>query len=512
MIGSQVSWKWIGVIALVRLILHVVVADQYGFHRDEYLYLAQTEHLAWGFMEVPPALAFLGAGIRFFGDGIIWIKFIPALFGCAMIFMIAKMVADLGGKHWAQITAVLAFAVVPAFLRTHHLFQPVFLNQFMWTLLTFLVVRLLVTENKYYWYGIGATIGVGMLTKYTMAFPVAGLLSGVLLTPQRYWLSRKEPYLAALLALFILLPNIYWQYSHNWPIINHMNELRETQLVNVRPTFFLTMQFLMLFAASLLWSPGLISFFTKAQSKFRMIGWMYICMILLLLVLSGKPYYSLGMYPVLIAAGAVWWERILPSRNRIRVALPVVIVAISLPLVPYGLPVFSVEKMESYCRWMSDHAGLSAPLIWEDGVARHLPQDYADMFGWEEGVANLARQYHKLPPVLQSNCNLWGGSYGHAGALLYYADKYDLPRDITSFNGSFALWAKDEADFTCQLNLDDNLNLTSEYFGNVELVDSNSTSYARDPGYVIFRSEPLVDIPETWKSLVAGQKDQWRRK
>jgi hypothetical protein len=160
---------------------------------------------------------------------------------------------------------------------------------------------------------------------------------------------------------------------------------------------------------------------------------------------------------------------------------------------------------------MSQNLGLSAPLIWEDGVQRSIPQDYADMFGWEQSVANMAAFYHSLPEDVRSDCSFWGGSYGHAGAILYYAEKYNIPDDATSFNGSFTLWAKDEADFSCQLSIDDNLNLNSSYFKNSALVDSNSNHFARDPGYVIFRSDPLVDVPTTWKQLVSDQKSRWRR-
>ena len=83
--------------------------------------------------------------------------------------------------------------------------------------------------------------------------------------------------------------------------------------------------------------------------------------------------------------------------------------------------------------------GLDFGLRWEDGVVRDLRQDYADMHGWEEMVSNVAEYYHNLPEEQRQQCNLWGGSYGHAGALLYYADKYNLPKDVTSFNGSFTL-------------------------------------------------------------------------
>ena len=505
-------WWWLIVLVAVKLAVQLVAANQYGFHRDEFLYLAQAEHLAWGYMEVPPMIAFLGALIRAFGDGIYWIKLFPALFGGASMVILALMVRDLGGRRPAQVLALIAFLVVPAYLRTHHLFQPVFLNQFMWLVLTFLVLRLVRSGESKYWYWIGVCIGVGMLTKYSMAFPTLGLIAGVLLTDQRKWLTRKEPYVAALIALIIFAPNLWWQFDHNFPVVNHMRVLRETQLVNVSPLGFLTDQLLMLYAGSLLWVPGLFYLFRRKMKTFRILGWMFVLVLGVLLLTSGKSYYTLGIYPVLISAGAVWWEQLYLDRSWLQSALPAFLVFISLGVIPYGVPVLPVESMKKYGMWMAEHAGLTSMLVWEDGIQRELPQDYADMYGWEEMVQNVSRFYHSLPEQERQKCNIWGGSYGHAGAMLLFGEKYDLPKDITSFNGSFLLWAKPEADFDRQIHVDDRLSLESRYFDQVVLVDSTRSPYARDPGYIVYRTKPLVDIPTTYRQLVSENQSTWSRK
>jgi len=506
------NWWWLIGLIVIKLALQIIAAGQYGFHRDEYLYLAEAEHLSWGYMEVPPMIAFLGAFIRFFGDGIYWIKLFPALFGASILILIAMMVRDMGGKRWAQGVACIAFIIVPAFLRTHHLFQPVFLNQFMWVLLSYFIIRLIKTENAKYWYIIGIVLGIGMLTKYSIVFPIIGFAGGLLLTKERKWLGQKEPYIAALIALLIFMPNLLWQYNHNFPIVTHMEDLRATQLVHVEPLSFITGQFLMLFAASLLWLPGLIALFGKRMKNFRLIAWVYLILLGVLLITSGKGYYTLGIYPVLIAAGAVWWEGIIVRKQWLRIGLPAVIVISSLGTIPYGIPVLPVDKMVSYCKWMSDNMGLSSMLVWEDGIMRSLPQDYADMYGWEEMVSNVSKFYHSLTPEEQAKCNLWGGGYGHAGAMLFYADKYDLPKDVTSFNASFVFWAKDEAVFDRQIMVDDRYYLDSSYFGNVELIDSTHNIYARDPGYIYYRTEPLVDIPSAYRDLVKENQARWSRK
>lgn len=47
-----------------------------------------------------------------------------------------------------------------------------------------------------------------------------------------------------ILGLALILPNLYWQYSNHFPIVHHMKELAETQLVNVDRADFLKEQIL----------------------------------------------------------------------------------------------------------------------------------------------------------------------------------------------------------------------------------------------------------------------------
>ena len=508
------EWWWLIVLCAIKLIVQLAVADNYGFHRDEYLYLAQGRHLAWGYMENPPLLGLVSWFILLFGKGILWIKFFPALVGAISMILIAIMTRDLGGKRWAQFLACFAFLLVPAYLRTHHMLQPVFLNQFMWLLLTFSVIKLVKSDGDRWWYVIGVIIGVGLLTKYSLVFPVIGLAVGLVLTPERKWLGKKEPYLAALIALLIFLPNLLWQYNHNWPVLNHMDELRRTQLVNVEPVSFIVFQFMMPWMASLLWVPGLFGLLAGKLKRFQIIAFMYLVVIIILLVSSGKPYYSLGIYPALIAAGAVWWEQTISGRTAWKYALPAIIGFFSIGIIPYGIPILPVDKMMSYGLWMKDNFGLEGPLMWEDGESRALPQDYADMYGWEEAVANAADVYHKLTPEQQAQCNFWGGSYGHAGSIMHFAEKYGLPGDleVLSFNGSFALWAPDEIDFEHQISIDDRFNDESTVFRTVEFIDSTSNPYARDPGYIFWKTGFKVDRDSTWSAIIEEYKYRWSRK
>ena len=89
-------------LALIKFILPFVLqSSYYEPHRDEFLYLAEGQHMAWGFMEVPPLLSVFAWLIHICGDGMFWIKFWPSLFGAFNFIIIAKIITSLGGRIFA---------------------------------------------------------------------------------------------------------------------------------------------------------------------------------------------------------------------------------------------------------------------------------------------------------------------------------------------------------------------------------------------------------------------------
>lgn len=108
----------------------------YQPHRDEFLYLAEAHHMAWGYMEIPPLLSVFAWISNFFGSGIFWIKFWPSLFGAFTFLIAGKIIISLGGKTLALILGFLPF-IFGAYLRVHFLFQPNFLEIFFWTLIAY---------------------------------------------------------------------------------------------------------------------------------------------------------------------------------------------------------------------------------------------------------------------------------------------------------------------------------------------------------------------------------------
>ena len=89
-------------LTLLKIVIPYFLQNSfYEPHRDEFLYLAEGHHLAWGFMEVPPMLSVFAWLTHVFGDGIFWIKLWPSLFGAATFIIAGEIVISLGGKPFA---------------------------------------------------------------------------------------------------------------------------------------------------------------------------------------------------------------------------------------------------------------------------------------------------------------------------------------------------------------------------------------------------------------------------
>jgi hypothetical protein len=428
------------VAGLAGLILaaHVAVnlASPYGFHRDEFLYLAMGQHLRVWSMDFPPLIAMLARGVRAaFGDSLTAIRLVPALAASALVLMAGLIARELGGGRAAQGLAALGVVTCPLFLRAGSLFQPVVLDQLTWTLALYALARLgraRGTDDELRWWLIlGLAGGVGLLAKFSMLVLGAGVLVALVLTPLRSAFRTPKPWLALAVALIVGAPSVVGQIRLNWPVLGQMQDLRTVQLERVTPLDFL--------AGQLLWGPvvllaigGVVWLLTAPASRpWRAMGWACVAAFLLLLVLHGKSYYAGPIYPALIAAGCVALERVrAPAATPLRVVTAVVLVAAGAVAVPIGFPVLSPPAMIRYART------LGVTNTTNTGEALALPQDYADMLGWERLVQATADVYRGLPPADRARAVLLAGNYGEAGALDLFGPKLGLP-PVRSTAGSY---------------------------------------------------------------------------
>jgi hypothetical protein len=83
----------------MKFLLHLLTAGNYGLFVDELYFLAAGQHLAWGYVDMPPLTAFLTwLGRLIFADSVAGIHVIPALLGARLVLVNGWLVAGLGGK------------------------------------------------------------------------------------------------------------------------------------------------------------------------------------------------------------------------------------------------------------------------------------------------------------------------------------------------------------------------------------------------------------------------------
>lgn len=433
----KTPWFLIIVLSVFKLSIHLLTNSNYEIHRDGLLYYSLGQHLDWGYMSVPPFIAVISRiATDIFGANTFAMRLFPALIGAASVMIIAHIVMELKGNRMAILLACMAFILSPAFLRSNTLLQPVSFNQFFWLFSGYLIIRMINRESPGLWIWVFVVWGVAFLNKYSISVFMIAILSGMLISRHRKILFSRYFLFGAVISLIIIAPNILWQYRHGWPLIFHMAELQKYQLVNVSLAGFLIDQLMMNLSAIIVWVAGLIALlFFLHEKKYRFIGISFLLMLLVLIILRGKSYYSLGFYSILMAFGGYALEKY--GKTWFQWVTVAFMVFISIPLAPFSLPLLSLERMAEY----SKHSA-SFTNRWEDGELYNLPQDYADMTGWKELVDIVGKFYQELPEQEKKHCLLYAENYGQAGALLYYGEKYNLP-DPVSFNDNFLFRAPD---------------------------------------------------------------------
>src|SRR5579883_697595 len=410
-------------IAAATILLHALTNSRYGFHRDELATVDDAHYLAWGYVAYPPVTPFIARlAIAMFGSSLVGLRFFASLAQGVAIVLSGCMARRLGGKRTAQLAAALAVAIAPVSMAAGALFQYVTFDYLWWVLTAYCMIRLLDSEDARWWLAIGAAIGLGMLTKYTMGFLAVGIAIAVLLTPARRYLKSGWLWAGMALSLAIILPNVIWQAQHNFISLDFLNHIHARDIRIGRTKNFLIEQ---LFVPANpvtipMWAAGLWYYFSRKGKQFRPIGWMFVTVFLLFFAARGRGYYMAPAYPMLLAAGAVAWEKRLetlsPARAHVRriagwtaiAAGAALAVAVVVPIAPVG------------------------SALWQLGSK--VQDDWREEIGWPDLVAAVARVRDSLPAEDRANVKILAGNYGEAGAVDLYGAAYGLPKAISGTN------------------------------------------------------------------------------
>lgn len=163
-------------LAGAKLLLHLFTATRYGIFRDEMYYLACSQHLAWGYVDHPPMNVFIAWFARHvFGDSLLGLRLLPAIAGATLVWMAGQFAREMGGSRFAQALAALAVIPVPIYLIMHHWLTMNAFEPLLWMGCLWCVVRAINRGEPRYWFWFGTLTGIGLETKYSIAFLVLGV-------------------------------------------------------------------------------------------------------------------------------------------------------------------------------------------------------------------------------------------------------------------------------------------------------------------------------------------------
>jgi hypothetical protein len=489
-------------IALLNIAVRLLVYDNLEYHRDELLYFSLGHHPAFGYASVPPLIGWISWMMQnVFGNNLFAVRLFPTLLGGAMIFIVASIARELGGTRYSSILAAIGLSISIFFMRTYFLFMPVHIEVFLWTLCIWLIIKFINTGKDSFLIYFGIAAGFALLNKYLSGLLFTGLLLVIPFTKYRDVFRKKSFWIGIVAGALIFLPNLIWQATKGFPVFNHMSELYDTQLVHMDAATFLIEQILGPFAGSILVIGGLIFLlFSPKIRNFRFLGFLSIFIIAALLFMKGKSYYTLGIYPMLIAAGSTAFDAWLRRRIAM-IALPFFLVLMTIPNVPFGLPVWDKEGLKIYFKVLGEKYGIDAGRRFEDGTIHSLPQDYADMIGWEELTAIADSAYNLIPDKQASF--IYCENYGQAGAITVIGKKYGLPEAV-SFNESFRYWFPHEFPVEVKslvyINGEPGEDI-KELFARITLIGRISDPDAREYGTGVFLcEEPVTSFNDFWEA------------
>lgn len=400
------------------LVLHVATNGQYGFHRDELQTLDDARHLDWGFVAYPPITPLIGRlELILFGTSLVGFRVFSAIAVSVVMVVTGLIVKELGGTRHVQALAAVAAGISPVSLIQGAVFQYVSFDYLWGVTVTYLLVRVLKSEDPRWWVAIGMVLGLGMETRYTMGFLALGIAGGVLFTPARRFLRSGWLWVGVAVSILVFLPNLIWQMQHHFISLEFLSYLHARDLRQGRYNGFYREQ--LWACVNLVTAPltllGLWFYLVcQAGRHYRLLGWTFVVTFVLFALAGSRSYYSAPLYPMLIAGGSVLFDNLLRDSRRprwSRMAYGLQWAAIFAGGVVFALLVMPVVPIGS--------------AVWK--ITSKMHDQFREEIGWPDLTRSVATVYRSLSPEEQQQTGILTGNYGEAGALNLYGPALGLP-------------------------------------------------------------------------------------
>jgi Dolichyl-phosphate-mannose-protein mannosyltransferase len=422
-------------VALPTLVLHLALVNRYDLFRDELYFIVCGQHPSFGYVDQPPLIPLLAAGLYALGHHV-WLLRLPAVFAAvAVVVITVRFARQLGGGDAAAATAGIAVAIAPLSLGMANTLHTTIFEPVAWTLIAFALARALIFDDRraMIWGGIAG--GVALEAKYALVSWLIALAIGLLLTPERRIFARRELWLGVGITIVIAVPSIAWQAAHGWPFAELAHAAADKNASVSLPAFLINQVVVWNPFFAPIWLTGILApFALRGLAPLRFLSIAFVVVTALIYVTHGKDYYIAAAYPSMFTIGSIAFERAVRSVAA-RMAYILLAASFSALVAPIATPLLSPEGMHAYMQRL--HV---APQQQESSFAgTSLPQQFADQLGWHDFVREVGRAYDALSPAERAKTAIVVDNYGEAAALDLYGAPYHLPPALAGHN-QFYLW------------------------------------------------------------------------
>lgn len=467
-------------------VLLFAVSWRFGYFGDELYFLASGRyHFAWGYADNPWLLPVLALAMDAITPGSpVAGHVLAGLLHLGGIVLTALLAREFGGARRAQLLASSAYAVSVQLLASAHILATSTVDPFLWTAISYLVVRWVRTRGEWLLLGAGVLTAVAMQGKWLIVFFWLVVAAGALLAGPRVLLRRPGLWVGAVLTAAASVPTLLWQARNGWPYLQMAAATAELNARDFGGRW--TLPLLAVVFAGVLLGMFLACHGTwvlccsRELADYRFIGVAVVLLLVVFTVLSSRYYYMAGMYGLVFAASAArielrrpaaWW-RWVPT-------WPVAALSAVLTI-PLTLPVL--------------------PAAWTTSAQFTA----SGSIGWPQVAHATAVAYRALPAQQRKHTAVLAETYWQAAALDVYG-RGELPNVYGVERGYWFYGRPSDARTVLYVGKDATRRSLSRYFGEVRKAGATKLDANRDninQGVTVWRcTEPRAPWPQLWQQL-----------
>ncbi|MEV6769241.1 glycosyltransferase family 39 protein [Nocardia sp. NPDC051030] len=405
------AWGWVTAIAGVGGLALLATLGQYGFFGDELYFVSAGHRLAVSYADQGPLVPAIAWLTDLIAPGSMVALRIPSLLITVAAVLVSALIArEFGGSRGAQALTAGAYVTSPFLLVQGTQLSTNAIDTGLWVFISWLVIRWVRTRHDGLLLGAAALTAVDMQVKWLIPFFWVAVVVGVLWFGPREMLRRPMLWAGGAGVFALMVPSLIWQARRDWPQLGMGAQVAaEQDGVGGRAMFVpMAIGSAGVLGAVLVLAGIWALLRLPALRAYRFFGVVPLLVTVAFVITDGRPYYVVGCYGAVMAAGAVFATRKVAGwRKWAGVALVLVSVVAVVAVMPWT----PAAKLQPAASEQDAWAQLSV----------------YGRFGWGELAQATRSAYLELPESERAVAVVIADSYWQASALDLDRDRYGLP-------------------------------------------------------------------------------------